>query len=148
MRETCLAHDAFADESSGKRHGFALVFSKLSTISLDIAVLSKRTSLKGSLPASCKSRSLSRRTLISSLKSSCCSLFRTSFSAILTSYALMLKILNLASPPGVVTTTSCPFFLPMSALPRGDSLLIRFSSIFASETPTILYSSLSPNSRS
>ena len=29
MRETCLAHDAFADESSGKRHGFALVFFKI-----------------------------------------------------------------------------------------------------------------------
>ena len=29
MRETCLAHNAFADKSSGKRHGFALVFFKI-----------------------------------------------------------------------------------------------------------------------
>ena len=52
--------------------------------------------------------------------------------------ALMSMILYLSAlPRGVVTSTVSPFFLPMIALPTGDSFESLFSDGFASAEPTM-----------
>ena len=55
--------------------------------------------------------------------------------------AWMSRILYLSEPRGVVTSTVSPFFLPMIALPTGDSFE-SFSSGLASAEPTMKYSSV------
>jgi hypothetical protein len=52
-------------------------------------------------------------------------------------------ILNLSVPRGAETSTVSPFFLPMIALPTGDSLESLFSAGFASAEPTMWYSTVS-----
>ena len=52
-------------------------------------------------------------------------------------------ILNLILPRGAATSTVSPFFLPMIALPTGDSLESLFSAGFASAEPTMWYSTVS-----
>src|SRR5262249_2101558 len=62
--------------------------------------------------------------------------------------ALISRILNFIAPGGAVTSTVSPFFLPMIALPTGDSLESLFSAGFASAEPTIRYSTVCLASRS
>ena len=56
--------------------------------------------------------------------------------------ALMSRILNLSEPRGAATSTVSPFFLPMIALPTGDSFESFCSAGFASAEPTIVYSTV------
>src|SRR3954462_2516499 len=56
--------------------------------------------------------------------------------------ALMSMILNLSVPRGAETSTTSPFFLPMIALPTGDSFESLFSAGFASAEPTMKYSTV------
>ena len=58
------------------------------------------------------------------------------------------KILTLVTPPGAVTSTVSPAFLPSRALPMGDSLLIMCFLGSASEVPTRVYSIFSSYSTS
>ena len=53
----------------------------------------------------------------------------------------MSRILYFRDPLGVVTSTVSPFFLPMIALPTGDSLESFSSAGLASAEPTMKYSS-------
>ena len=52
-------------------------------------------------------------------------------------HLISLILYRIFLPPGASISTTSPFFLPMSAAPRGDSLLMRLSSAFASVVPTI-----------
>ena len=52
------------------------------------------------------------------------------------------RILNFIDPRGATTSTVSPFFLPMIALPTGDSFESLFSAGFASAEPTIRYSTV------
>src|SRR5436189_3106600 len=63
--------------------------------------------------------------------------------------ALISRILNFIAPRGASTSTVSPFFLPMIALPTGDSFESLFSAGFASAEPTMRYSTvcLAPRSR-
>ena len=54
--------------------------------------------------------------------------------------ALISRILNFIDPRGAATSTVSPFFLPMIALPTGDSFESLFSAGFASAEPTMRYS--------
>src|SRR5262249_60869120 len=54
--------------------------------------------------------------------------------------ALMSMILNVSLPRGAATSTVSPFFLPMIALPTGDSLESLFSAGFASAGPAMVVS--------
>ena len=56
--------------------------------------------------------------------------------------ALISRILNFSEPRGAETSTVSPFFLPMIALPTGDSFESLFSAGFASAEPTIRYSNV------
>src|SRR5207237_9909902 len=56
--------------------------------------------------------------------------------------ALISRILNFIEPRGASTSTVSPFFLPMIALPTGDSFESLFSAGFASAEPTIRYSTV------
>jgi hypothetical protein len=56
--------------------------------------------------------------------------------------ALMSMILNLIVPRGAETSTISPFFLPMIALPTGDSFESLFSVGSASALPTMWYSTV------
>ena len=56
--------------------------------------------------------------------------------------ALISRILNFIEPRGATTSTVSPFFLPMIALPTGDSFESLFSAGFASAEPTIRYSTV------
>src|SRR5256885_15060141 len=51
--------------------------------------------------------------------------------------ALISRILNFIEPRGAATSTVSPFFLPMIALPTGDSFESLFSAGVASGGPTV-----------
>src|SRR5206468_11906114 len=61
-----------------------------------------------------------------------------------TQAALISMILNFRAPRGANTSTISPFFLPMIALPTGDSFESLFSAGFASAEPTVRYSNVLP----
>ena len=67
--------------------------------------------------------------------------FATVFLAL---FVLIASILYVTTPRGVVTSTDSPFFLPISALPSGDSFERRWFAGSASVEPTIVNSLLRP----